>query len=764
MNKSTDKIKELIQQLTLEEKAALCAGSSNWDTTPVERLGIPSVMLADGPHGLRKQYSVTEDPKAYSETITSVCFPCGAALAATFDRTLIHQLGETIGEECQAENVAVILGPGANIKRSPLCGRNFEYYSEDPLLSSEIAAAFIQGVQSKNIGVSLKHFTMNNQETRRLSVDARADERTMREIYLASFENAVRKGKPWTVMTAYNKINGVYGSENQKTITGVLRNEWGFDGLTMTDWGGVNDRVAGMRAGLDLEMPYSSPYNEQKLVDAVRKGELDETCLDQAVERLLTLVFRFTDNRDPEAVFDREAHHQVAREIASNAVILLKNEGNILPLDPTQKIAFIGSYAASPRFQGSGSSFIKASRVTNALDASAQFSKITYAKGFEDETDQTDPVLFKEALSLAENVDIAVIFAGLPDTFESEGYDRTHLRIPTCQSDLIKAVAKVNPNTIVVLHNGAPIEMPWVNQVQAILETYLSGEAVGEVTADILFGNINPSGKIAETFPQKLEDTPAYLTYPGEGDISDYTEGIYVGYRYYDSKRMPVLFPFGHGLSYTSFVYSDLVLSKKEISADDTLEVSFKVTNTGNRMGKEAAQIYIHSAHTGKLRPEQELKAFGKVALEPVETKTITCSLEPRAFAAYETLISDWNVENGAYEVRVGSSSRDIRLSAIVRINNGKLLPVKITSDTILKDILSLPGADKILGLFMEKARAELLANNQNDQLGAGTVAMFDNTLQSLPLHSIRTWVREGLTDEALDDLIGRLKSLDGAL
>ena len=737
MNKSTDKIKELVRQLTLEEKAALCAGSSNWDTTPVKRLDIPSVMMADGPHGLRKQYSVTEDPKAYSETITSVCFPCGAALAATFDRALIHHLGETIGEECQAENVAIILGPGANIKRSPLCGRNFEYYSEDPLLSSEIAAAFIQGVQSRNIGVSLKHFTMNNQETRRLSVDARADERTMREIYLASFENAVRKGKPWTVMTAYNKINGVYGSENQKTITGILRYEWGFDGLTMTDWGGVNDRVAGMRAGMDLEMPYSGPYNEQKLVDAVRKGELDESCLDQTVERLLTLVFRFTDNRDPEAVFDREAHHQVAREIASNSVILLKNEGNLLPLDPSQKIAFIGSYAASPRFQGSGSSFIRASRVTNAFDASAQFSEIAYAKGFHDETDQTDSFLFNEALSLAEQVDIAVIFAGLPDTFESEGYDRTHLRIPTCQSDLIEAVAKVNPNTIVVLHNGSPIEMPWVNQVPAILETYLSGEAVGEVTADILFGNINPSGKIAETFPQKLEDTPAYLTYPGEGDVSEYTEGIYVGYRYYDSRRMPVLFPFGHGLSYTNFVYSDLILNKKEMSAEETLEVSFKITNAGNRMGKEAAQIYIHSAHTGKSRPVQELKAFEKVALEPGETKTITCSLEPRAFAVYETLISDWHVESGAYEVRVGSSSRDIRLSAIVKINNGKLLPVKITADTILKDILSLPGADKILEPFMKKAQAELLANNQNDQLGAGTAAMFENTLYGLPLHSI---------------------------
>ncbi len=754
-------IKQLISQMTLAEKATLCAGGTNWDTKPIPRLGIPSVMLADGPHGLRKQFSISDDLSEYTETIVSVCFPCSAALAATFDRSLIRKMGEALGNACQAENVAVLLGPGANIKRSPLCGRNFEYYSEDPLLSGEIAGAFIQGMQSKNVAVSLKHFCMNNQETRRMSVDARADERTMREIYLASFETAIKQGQPWTVMSAYNKINGVYGSENRHTLTEILREEWGFSGLTISDWGGVNDRAAGLAAGLDLEMPFSGLMNDQKLISAVESGAIPESVLDQAVERILQLIDRFVSNRDEAAVFNLEADHQTTREIAENSIVLLKNENQLLPLNPNQKIAFIGQYAASPRYQGSGSSFIRASRVSSALETARAFCDVQYARGFDDSKDCTDALLLDEALELTKSAEVAVVFAGLPDSFESEGFDRLHLRMPDSQNHLIAEIAKVNPNVVVVLHNGAPIEMPWVDDAAAIVETYLAGEAGGEAVAEILFGRVNPSGKLAETFPLRLEDTPAFLNYPGDGDIAEYKEGIYVGYRYYDTRRMPVLFPFGHGLSYTHFEYSNLIVNKTHFRADESLEISFDLTNTGELAGKEAVQVYIHSAHAGISRPEQELKAFEKVELAAGETRKISFRLPPRAFAYYETKIRGWHVEGGDYEIRVGASSRDIRLTARVTVKPVKRLPVQVTPDTILSDLLTIPGAEEILMPFMTKAIDALLANNQNDQLGVGTTKMFENTLLGLPLHALQTWVRDEMTDEIFSELLEKLQALD---
>jgi len=750
-------VKKLVSQMTLEEKAGLCSGKTMWHTKSVERLGIPSIMVSDGPHGLRKQDLTKTEHPDHDDSIIAVCFPTAAGLASSFDRDLIYRMGETLGEECQAEDVAIILGPGANIKRSPLCGRNFEYFSEDPFLSGEMAGAYIRGVQSKNIGTSLKHYAMNNQETRRLAVDVRADERTIREIYLANFERAVTRGKPWTVMCSYNKINGVYSSENKFTLTDVLRDEWGFDGFTMTDWGAVNDHIAGIKAGLELEMPASGEYTDKLVVEAVKSGKLDEKILDRAVERILNIVFRYLENRDRNAVFDREKHHQIARQIAGETFVLLKNDRNILPLSPQKKIAFIGAYAKKPRFQGSGSSHINVSKLLGALEASEEITKVTYAQGYDDETDETNPTLLQEAIEVAKKSDVAVLFVGLPGTFESEGYDRIHMRMPKCQNELIEEIAKVNPNTVVVLHNGSPVEMPWADRIPAILECYLGGQAVGGAEVDVLFGKVNPSGKLAESFPYQLEDNPSYLNFPGEGDVVEYREGVYVGYRYYDKKKMAVRFPFGHGLSYTTFEYSDLKLSKKYLKQGESLDVSVNITNNGKVKGKEAVQLYVQSTHTGVPRPIKELKEFAKVELEPGETRTIHFTLPPRAFAYYEVKIKNWYVEGGSYDILIAASSRDIRLSDSIEIAPGDPIPFKVTPDTLIMDLLKLPKAAELIKPFIEAAASHLSANAESNELGDATKAMRESMIMGLPLHGIRSWIGDAFTDEAMWQIINTL-------
>lgn len=542
----------------------MCSGADFWHTESCERLGIPASMVSDGPHGLRKQDDKA-DHLGVNESIKAVCFPVGCGTAASFNRDLLYHMGETLGNECQAEGVSVILGPAVNIKRSPLCGRNFEYYSEDPLVASEIAGSLIRGVQSKHVGTSLKHFLANNQETRRMSVNEIIDERTLNEIYLAAFEGAVKKAKPWTVMCSYNKINGTYTAAHHKYLTETLRDKWGFDGYVMSDWGAVNDRVEDLKAGLDLEMPSSMGVNDQLIVEAVQNGTLEEQVLDTAVERILNIVYRYNENRDTEAVFDLDHDHEVAKKVAEETIVLLKNE-NVLPLTEGEEIAFIGKYAKKPRYQGGGSSHINSHKITGALDAAeaAGNTRIVYAQGFDDKEDKTDEVLLAEAVETAKKAKAAVIFAGLPDAFESEGFDRKHMRMPDCQNELIERVAAVQPNTIVVLHNGAPVEMPWADRVKGILEAYLGGQAVGGAEYDILFGKVNPSAKLPETFPKQLEDNPSYLAGFGEGDHVEYREGIFVGYRYYDKKKMDVLFPFGYGLSYTTFAYSNLRLDKRQ--------------------------------------------------------------------------------------------------------------------------------------------------------------------------------------------------------
>lgn len=662
---------ELIDQMTLQEKASLLSGDGWWKTRAIERLGIPSVYVADGPHGLRIQDDSVKKP---GDSRRAVCFPSGTGLASSFNREMIYEVGTVLGEECKNEVVDVVLGPALNMKRSPLCGRNFEYMSEDPYLAGQMASSYVKGIQSTGTGVSIKHFAANNQEKHRMTVSAIIDERAFREIYLAAYEEIVKSAAPDTVMCSYNKINGVYSSENPKLLNDILRDEWGFEGLVMSDWGAVCDRVKGVPAGLDLEMPGSWGINEEKLIEAVVQGDLDEEALDNAVLRVLKLVDKHTGflsentgNKADSRVrtgFDYAADHKKARRFAREAMVLLKNEG-ALPLNKDEKILFVGEFAEKPRIQGGGSSHVHCAKIVGALKASERYAQVDYAQGYDLKDEKNDEFLIEEALEKAEKADKVVIFAGLPDSYEYESADRKNMRMPKSQNKLIREIGKINKNTIVVLHNGSPVEMPWVKCVNSILEAYLGGEASGEAVADLLFGAANPSGKLAETFPVKLSDNPSFNNFPGEMTV-EYRESIFIGYRYYDKVAKEVLFPFGHGLSYTTFEYSDIKLDKN----DKNVKVSFKLKNTGAVAGAEAAQVYVRMKNSKTYRPVQELKGFEKLYLEPGEEKEISIELNERAFAYYNTKLADWYVEPGDYCICVGSSSRDIRLNAEIRLDN----------------------------------------------------------------------------------------------
>ena len=562
-------VKKLVNELTLEEKASLCSGADFWHTKAIDRLNIPAAMVSDGPHGIRKQESLA-DHMGVAESIKAIGFPTASAMACSFDRDLLHKVGDALGEECVAEDLAVLLGPGINMKRSPICGRNFEYYSEDPVVAGELGAAFVNGVQEHGVGTSLKHFAANNHEWRRMSISAEIDERTLREIYLAAFETVVKKAQPWTIMCSYNRINGVYSCENDWLLNKVLRDEWGFEGLVMTDWGAMDERVPSLKAGLDLEMPDCHGETDKLIVKAVQSGELEEPVLDTAVERILTMVDKYLTARkgiDPASMvhplpssvergYDVAAHHALARTTAEQSAVLLKNE-DILPLQKDKKIAFIGEFAKVPRIQGGGSSHINNTSVESALDAAGD--SVSYAQGFHIDEETTDETLLQEAITLAKESDVAVIFAGLPDSFESEGFDRTHLNMPANQNELIARISEVQPNVVVVLHSGSPIAMPWLDKVAGVLQMYLAGQASGGAAVNLLFGDATPCGKLAETFPLHLEDNPSYLNFPGNREKVCYQEGVFIGYRYYDKKKMDVLFPFGYGLSYTDFTYLSLI-------------------------------------------------------------------------------------------------------------------------------------------------------------------------------------------------------------
>ena len=657
-----EKIKSLIQQMTLIEKASLCSGKDFWYLKGIERLGIPSIMVTDGPHGLRKQAGEA-DHVGLNESVPATCFPTASALAATWNRDLIYQVGRALGEECRQEKVGVILGPGANIKRSPLCGRNFEYFSEDPYLTGEIAKSHINGVQSQGIGTSMKHYAVNNQEFRRMTIDAVVDERALREIYLPGYEIAVKGAQPWTVMCSYNKINGTYACENPYLMTDILKDEWGHTGLVVTDWGAMNDRVAGLKAGVELEMPGTRNENDATIVAAVEAGQLNEDVLDRAVERILTLIFKAAETLDQDFACDMQAHHTLARRVAAEGAVLLKNDGDILPLQKTTRIALIGRFAKTPRYQGAGSSLMNPTRLDNLHDEILKLigvDNLPYAPGYTEKGDQADESLIQEALTLAQRAEVVIICAGLTDLYETEGLDRSHMKLPPGHDALIQRIAAAHAKVVVVLSNGSPVEMPWVTDVACILEGYLGGQAGAGGIADILFGEVNPSGKLAETFPLKLEHTPVHPYFPGGPTTVEYRESLYVGYRYYDTVGQLVLFPFGHGLSYTRFEYRDLMLSHPQGANGEALTVTFKVKNTGKLAGKEVAQLYVRDVASTAFRPAKELKGFIKVALQPGEETSVTLELDRRAFAYYDPQLKDWRVEAGAFEILVGASSQDI--------------------------------------------------------------------------------------------------------
>ena len=735
-------IKDLVKQMTLEEKAGLCSGFDFWHTKPVERLGIPSVMVSDGPCGLRKQDDKA-DHLGVNESIKAVCYPSDCLTACSFDPELLEKEGATIGDECLAENVAVILGPALNIKRSPLCGRNFEYFSEDPYLAGVISASFVKGVQSKNVGTSIKHFAVNSQEYRRMSCSSNVDERTIREIYFPAFEKTVKEGKPDTVMCSYNRINGVFASENKWLLTDVLRKEWGFDGYVVSDWGAVNKRVEGLVAGLDLEMPDSGGTTDRQIVEAVKSGKLKQSVLDKTVERILRIVFKFVDGKT-EGNFDKEAHHKLVAEIAKESMVLLKNEKNILPLKEkdAESILFVGEFAKTPRYEGGGSAHINTWKVTSALDAAKACGlKVNYVQGY-DVKEKKDKKLLPEAIEASKKAKTVVIFAGLPDSYESEGYDRKDMKMPQNQDVLISEIAKVNKNVVVVLHNGSPVEMPWVNDVKGILESYLAGESVGTAQIDLLFGKANPCGKLAETFPVKTSDNPTFLNFPGNGQDVNYAEGIYIGYRYYDKKEMKVQFPFGHGLSYTTFEYSDLKLSSKNILDTDKLEVSVKITNTGKVSGKEIVQLYVSElTGTHEDRPVKELKAFTKVQLNPKESKVVTMTLDKRSFAFWNTEIGDWYAPTGEYLISAGASCTDIRLTAKVNVTSTAKGVFKINENTVLEEMLEHPVAAKCAEPLVKSFMDEMLGDRSESEKESVSDEMMLAMLRSMPLRALRSFI-----------------------
>ncbi len=662
---------EIVNKMTLEQKAAFLSGFDYWHLEEAPELGLPKINVTDGPHGLRK---ANPDKKAkggidLGNAIPTTCFPPAATSSCSWDPELLKLQGEAMAEECLKEKVSVILGPGTNIKRSPTCGRNFEYFSEDPLLAGECAAGLINGIQSKGVGASLKHFACNSQEAFRMVIDELVDERAFREIYLTAFEIAIKKAQPWTVMNSYNKINGVYASQNDKLQNKIARDEWGFKGLFITDWGSSVDRIDGLKAGTDLEMPSSGDYNTRLIIEAVKSGELSEEVLNERVGEVVDLIVKAKPALESEHTYDELEHHNIAVKVAEGSIQLLKNNDNVLPLKDTESVAVIGEMAKLPRFQGAGSSVINPTMLSNALDSLEGFGKgITYARGYDKTKDEQNEGLFAEAVNAAKNADVAVVFVGLTEAFEGEGYDRINIDMPKSHNALVSAVAKVNPNTVVVLSGGSVVKMPWINEVKAVLNAGLSGQGGGEAIANILTGKVNPSGKTSETYPLVFEDAPTYGNFPAGPVTSEHRESVYIGYRFFDKAKKAVLFPFGHGLSYTSFDYSDISVSKTDFKDVDTVTVSFKLKNTGSVAGAEICQLYVNDKESTVFRPEKELRAFKKVFLEPGEEKTVELELSKRAFAFYNVSINDWYVESGEFDILVGASSRDIRLKATVNV------------------------------------------------------------------------------------------------
>ncbi|MBN2117346.1 MAG: glycoside hydrolase family 3 C-terminal domain-containing protein [Anaerolineales bacterium] len=754
-------IQSLIAQMTLEEKAALCTGASAWTSTPVERLGIPEMVVSDGPHGVRR---VPDVHALGAQSLPATCFPTASCLASTWDVDLLRQMGTALAEEAIALNVDVLLGPGVNMKRSPLGGRNFEYFSEDPYLSGELAASLINGIQSRGVGTSLKHYAANNQEFQRFSIDAQVDERTLREIYLPAFEKAVKQAKPWTVMCCYNKVNGIYGSEHHSLLTDILKKEWGFEGLVVSDWGAVHDRVAALKGGLDWEMPGPQDRRVKAVVAAVRSGDLDEAILDESVRRILSVVFK-AKQTPKDGEFDVEAHHELARKVAAEGMVLLKNNG-ILPLKGQHHIAVIGRAAEEAHFQGGGSSHINPTKVAvpfRELQAQAGNAELTYAEGYPVDN-SFRPEMIAQAVGLAKSADVAILYIALPSYKESEGYDRTDLDLTEQQVALIKAVAKVQPKTVVVLNNGAPVAMStWIDDVAAVLEAWMMGQAGGGAIADLLFGKVNPSGKLAETYPLKLTDTPAYLNWPGEAGEVRYGEGLFIGYRYYDARQIPVLFPFGYGMSYTTFAYSNAKVSATTFKDVDGLTVTVDVTNTGKVAGREIVQVYVHDRKSGLARPPKELKGFAKVELQPGETKTVSIRLDFRAFAYYHPEYKQWITEAGEFDLLIAASATDIRHTLTATLQSTLRLPCVLDKESTIREWTADPRGNVVIAPLLQKmgemSRQAFGADGGTEGIGMDIMEMF----MDMPLLSVLLFQQSMLptpADEMVDGLLLQAHSM----
>ncbi len=668
------KYQDLISQMTLKEKAGLCSGKDFWHLKSIKRLGIPEIMVCDGPHGLRKQNAENKEV-GLTNSYPATCFPTAVTTACSWDPDLLYEMGQALGEECLKEEVSVVLGPGVNMKRSPLCGRNFEYFSEDPELAGNMAASFIRGVQSKGVGTSLKHFAGNSQEMKRMTSNSIIDERALREIYLRAFELAVTKAQPATVMSAYNLVNGTYCAENGYLLRKVLRDDWGFEGAVVSDWGAINNRVDGLRNGNDIEMPSSAGVGDKRIVDAVNNGELDEAVLDEAVDHILDIILKAKEIKKQKYTYDVNAHNEIAKKIAAQSMILLKNEGGILPLKRTEGkyVAVIGGFVEEPRYQGSGSSRINPTMIADGVHAFKNSSlDVRFAKGYDPnkKNDKNAAKLIAEACEVAKDAETVVVFIGLTDAYESEGFDRRNMKLPDAHNKLIKAMCAVNDNVVVVLQGGSPVEMPWINDVKAVLNAYLGGQAVNAAIADVLCGRCNPCGKLAETYPVSLDDTPTAGQYPQPDVNSQYRESIFMGYRYYDKTEKNVMFPFGFGLSYTTFEYSNLKIKKKNLEKNEGCTVSLKVKNTGDTAGAEVVQIYVGKPESRIFRAPKELKGFAKVWLEAGEEKDVEIELSDRAFKFWNIGTADWCTESGEYKIYAGASSRDIRLEETVNVRS----------------------------------------------------------------------------------------------
>ena len=758
-------IPALLARLTLAEKAALTSGSDFWHTQGVERAGVPAVMVTDGPHGLRKQ--ADDAGLDLAGSVPATCFPTAAALASSWDADLLHRVGEALGRETRAERVAVLLGPGVNIKRSPLCGRNFEYFSEDPRLAGVLAAALVRGVQSQGVGASLKHYAVNNQESDRMRVSADLDERTLREIYLPAFERVVRTARPWTIMCAYNRVNGTYVSQHRELLTGILREEWGYDGLVVSDWGAVDDRVLGLAAGLDLEMPASGGETDAEIVAAVESGALDEAVLDLAVTRVLTLLERTLPALAAPGDYDAAAHHALARETAAAGAVLLVNDG-LLPLRPVagETVAVIGEFARTPRYQGAGSSLVRPTRLDDALTALRagvpDGVEVRFAPGFrlagagpglppEDDVVADDDALLADAVEAARGASGVLLFLGLPAADETEGRDRAHLDLPAEQVRLLDAVHAVNPRVAVVLSNGGVVTMPWLDRAAAVLECWLTGQAGGGAVADLLLGRVSPSGRLAETIPLRLEDTPAHPNWPGEEGHVHYGERVFVGYRHHDLVGRPVAFPFGHGLSYTSFDYSDLLVRPEP---DGSLTVAVTVANTGPVAGREVVQVYVGDLAASVARPRRELAGFASVHLAPGEAQPVTLTVERRALAFWSVRAHAWVVEPGTFEVAVGASSRDLRLRAEVDVEGpGVAVPLSAASTVAecLADPVGGPLLREVLGVGPGDPLPEPLSDPDVWVM-----------LGEVPLRKFARFGM-GVTSADLADLLGRVERAEQA-